>query len=407
MSQASRRRFISLDILWLVFLVGLDLPRTTDELHSDLILLVIGLFQLLEHRFLRLFPRRGKAYSVLIKIGLATLLVIYTGGINSGYSYYLIYCLPVATAAMFYGIWATLGWTALASAAYLFNLLPILPEYVITSGSAKELDIRVVFFFIFAILVNRFVEETRRGTEQLREANLQLQQAQAEARRSERLAALGQLSAGLAHEIRNPLGVIKGSAETLQRKLPPGKETVHELAEYISSEVNRLNSLVSRFLDFARPTHLEKRPEALAPLIERALSAPRERWPDSRIQVECRIPADLPAVQLDAELVERVFTNLVFNAYEAMGEQTGKLQISASPATRNGIEGVELIFEDSGPGVSREHRERIFDPFFTTKQNGVGLGLSIVSKIMNDHGGSIRIESEPGAGARFRLFFPK
>jgi two-component system, NtrC family, sensor histidine kinase HydH len=405
MSEASRRRFISLDILWLVFLAGLAVLKTQDEFHKELILLAIGLFQLFEHRLLGLVPRRGKAYSVLIKICFSTLLVIHTGGIASGYSYYLIYCLPVATAAMFYGVWATLGWTALASAAYCSNLIPVLPKYEVTSSGATELAIRNVFFFIVAILVNRFASETRRRAEQLADANRRLEQAQAEARRSERLAALGQLSAGLAHEIRNPLAVIKGAAETLGRKLPPEDAVAQELGQYISSEVNRLNSLVSRFLDFARPVHLEKRPEAIVPLVERALTAARERWPNSKIEVERSVGDGLTTVPLDAELAEQVFANLVFNAYEAMGEEKGRLRITVAPAARQGSEGVEVVFEDCGPGVAPEHRERIFDPFFTTKQNGVGLGLSIVSKIMDDHGGSIRIESEPG-GARFRLFFP-
>jgi two-component system, NtrC family, sensor histidine kinase HydH len=405
MSQMSRRRFISLDILWLAFLAGLAALRTQDEYHKQLILLAIGLFQVFEHRFLGLVPRRGKAYSVLIKIGLATLLVVHTGGITSGYSYYLIYCLPVATAAMFYGIWATLGWTALASLAYCSNLIPVLAKYEVTASGATELAIRNLFLFLVAILVNRFVTESHEQSERYRllaeelaETNRRLELAQAEARRSERLAALGQLSAGLAHEIRNPLGVIKGAAETLGRKLAGGDETVREMAEYISSEVNRLNSLVSRFLDFARPLRVVKHPEAVVPLVEQALAAAHERWPESKIEVERQYENSLPAVPLDAELAEQVFTNLIFNAYEAMGLQDGKLQISATSAGRNGREGIELVIQDSGPGVAAEHRERIFDPFFTTKQSGVGLGLSIVSKIMDDHGGSIRIESEPGAG---------
>ncbi len=411
--KQTKRRFDSLDILWLVFLAGLAALRTQDEIHKEMVLLAIGLFQIFEHRFLSLVPRRGKAYSVLIKIALATLLVKHTGGINSGYSYYLIYCLPVATAATFYGTWATLAWTALACAAYLSNLAPVLANYELTSSGANELAIRSLFLFLVAILVNRFVTEIRerserhrRLAEQLAETNRRLEQAQAEARRSERLAALGQLSAGLAHEIRNPLGVIKGAAETLGRKLPEGDATIKELGEYISSEVNRLNSLVSRFLDFARPLRLEKRPEAVAPLIERALTAGRERWPESKIEIERNYTQNLPPVPLDAEFAEQVFSNLVFNAYEAMGGEAGKLRITIRPAASRGKEGLEIVFEDSGPGVAAEHRERIFDPFFTTKQSGVGLGLSIVSKIMDDHGGSIRIESVPGTGARFRLFFP-
>jgi two-component system, NtrC family, sensor histidine kinase HydH len=409
--EQSRLKFAWMDLVLIVFLAGLAVLYPISEVHAQLILIAIGLFQVFERRFLSVAGRRGPAYSTLIKIGLSSLLIAHTGGINS--SYYLIYYLPVVTAAMYFGPGWTLFWSALSSAAYCSFLIPALQVYMLTVNGAKELAIRNLFFFLAAILVNRFVTENREQSErhrllaeQLAETNKRLEQAQADARRSERLAALGQLSAGLAHEIRNPLGVIKGAAETLGRKLPAGDATIKELGEYISSEVNRLNSLVSRFLDFARPLRLEKRPEAVPPLIERALTQARERWPASKIEIERNYVDGLPAVPLDAEFAEQVFSNLVFNAYEAMGGQSGKLRITAQPAASHDQEGLEIVFEDSGPGVAAENRERIFNPFFTTKQSGVGLGLSIVSKIMDDHGGSIRIESEPGAGARFRLFFP-
>jgi signal transduction histidine kinase len=406
MNQAGHRRFTRLDILWLVFLAGLAALKTQDEFHKELILLAIGLFQIFEHRFLGLVRERGKAYSVLIKIGLATLLVAHTGGINSRYSYYLIYGLPVATAAMFYEIWATLGWTALASAAYCSNLVPLLPEYQLTRSGATELAIRNLFFFLVAILINRFVTETRRQAEQLRETNRRLQHAEAEARRSERLAALGQLTAGLAHELRNPLGVIKASAETLLQKLPPQDGLAQELAGYIASEVNRLNTIVSRFLDFARPHALEKHLEEVPPLVERALKAAADHWPGSNIKIERQMESGLPLIPLDAALVEQVFTNLVFNAYEAMGGAEGELRVRIAAVNSEGRRGMEVTFEDTGPGVPPEQQDQIFNPFFTTKPSGVGLGLSVVSKIVDDHGGSIRIQAKTGKGASFRVFLP-
>ena len=140
------------------------------------------------------------------------------------------------------------------------------------------LAIRIVFFFLAAMVVNRFVVENRRQTkryqelaETLAETNRMLEQAQEEARRSERLAALGQMSAGLAHEIRNPLGVIKGSAEMLHQKLGESNPLASELAGYISSETNRLSALVTRFLDFARPLHAELAPQEITAVLDRAL----------------------------------------------------------------------------------------------------------------------------------------
>ncbi len=413
MEEQERPTLGWMDLLWLVFLGGLAILPPLFEIHKQFVLLAIGAFQIFEHRILRpVQPVRRGVYSVLIKILLATLLVGHTGAIPINSSYYLVFYLPVISAAMLFGPWTTLFWTALASAAYCSFLLPALSEYELTAGGANELAIRILFFFLAAIVVNRFVMESRRQAarhralaETLAETNRRLEQAQADARRSERLAALGQLSAGLAHEIRNPLGVIKASAETLTRKLQPSDPLTGELAGYISSEVNRLNTIVSRFLDFARPSKLDLRPHDIPPLLETALKGVHDRWPEAKVEVERRYGATLPKVPLDKELCEQVFTNLVLNAYEAMAEG-GKLKVAASPANSDGRRGVEIKIEDTGPGIPPELREQIFNPFFTTKKGGVGLGLSIVSKIVDDHRGWIRVATEPGKGACFRIFFP-
>ena len=412
MPDQERAAIAWMDLLWLVFLAGLAVLEPIGELHKQMVLVGIGLFQIFEPRLLSsIQPSRRGPYSVLIKILLATLLVAHTGNIES--SYYLIYYLPVVSAAMYFGIWGTLLWTALASLAYCSFLIPALKEFQLAQGGANELAIRNLFFFPVAIVVNRFVTENRRQSlryqqlaETLAETNRRLEQAEADARRSERLAALGQLSAGLAHEIRNPLGVIKGSAETLARKLPASDPLATELAGYISSEVNRLNALVSRFLDFARPLAVERRPVEMTPLIDRALKAAGDRWPEVKVEVERRYAADLPPVPLDAELSEQVFTNLAQNAYEAMADNGGKLKVAVVKATSGGRRGVEVSFEDTGPGVPAALREQIFNPFFTTKKEGVGLGLSIVSKIIDEHHGWIRVTGEPGQGACFRVFLP-
>jgi signal transduction histidine kinase len=255
----------------------------------------------------------------------------------------------------------------------------------------------------------------RELAERLAETNRRLEQAQDEARRSERLAALGQLSAGLAHEIRNPLGVIRGSAEMLTQKLQASDELARELAGYISTEVNRLSALVTEFLDFARPLHAEPHPTDLIALLDRVLQIVAVRFdakPDTAkpVRVERHYASGLPPVPLDESLCEQAFLNLVQNAYEAMQDKDkdhgGTLRVEVQPATQNDREGVELRLTDTGPGVPDELREEIFNPFVTTKKTGVGLGLSIVSKIVDGHHGSIHVENAPGSGAVFTLFFP-
>ncbi len=393
-----------MDLLWLAFLACLAALSPRLEIHKQLILIAIGAFQIFERKFLELVPKHGRSYSVILKILLASLLVDHTGGIWS--SYYLIYFVPVATAAMYFELWATLAWTALALAAYCSFVVWELNEYELTADGATELAIRILFFFLAAILVNRFVTENREQAKILAETNRRLEKAQEEARRSERLAALGQLSAGLAHELRNPLAVIKGSAETLIKKVGSTDSIAAELADYISSEVNRLNALVTRFLDFARPHHLELRQEQIPPILDRSLKEAHDRWPDSQVGVEKQFASNLPELFVDGDLIERVFTNLALNAYEAMGEAGGKLTVKAARSS-DPKGGVEITFKDTGPGIPAEIREQIFNPFFTTKKTGVGLGLAIVSKIIDDHRGWLRVSGEPGRGACFQVYLPK
>ncbi len=401
-----------MDIVWLLFLGGLAVLPPVAEIHKQLILSAIGVLQIVERRIINWQPGRGRFYAVFLKLALATLLLSHTGdlAINSGY--YPIMFLPVVTAAVYFGPGATLLWTALASAAYCSYLYPVLLDYQLTPGGIAELVTRNLFFFLAAIIVNRFAVENRKQTrryrqlaEELAEANRQLQRAQEQARRSERLAALGQLSAGLAHEIRNPLGIIKGSAEMLNRRISRSEPLAAELAGYISAEVNRLSDLVARFLDFARPLRLDLHPVSLPAVVDRALQSVAANWNGAPVRVARHYENGLPDIPLDERFCEQVFVNLAQNAYEAMGEQGGELAISISRARRGERVGIEAVVCDTGPGVPADLRQQIFNPFFTTKKAGTGLGLSIVSKIIDEHHGSIELAASE-RGARFSLFFP-
>jgi len=390
------------------------------EIHKQLTLLAIGAVQLSEGWLVARWPRRGAAYIVLLKIALATLLIDHTGGVGINSEYYPIFYVPIVTAAEYFSPWGTLLWTALASAAYCSYLFdPALRDFDVTAESYGLLAMRIVFFFLAAMVVNRAVVENRRQikryqelAETLAETNRKLEQAQAEARRSERLAALGQMSAGLAHEIRNPLAVIKGSAEMLHQKLGESNPLASELAGYISSETNRLSALVTRFLDFARPLHAELVVQEITPVLDRALHSVSlsltRKDDDKPVRVERQYEANLPQVPLDEGLSEQAFVNLIQNAYDAMGSGGGTLRVRVTRANRANRHGVEVRIEDTGPGIPAELREQIFNPFVTTKKTGVGLGLSIVSRIIDGHHGTIRVESGVDAqpGACFVLFFP-
>ncbi len=412
------RRYSRVDALWLtgwlIFLGGLALLPPEFEWHKQVILLAIGIVQVLEGKIISHSPKRGVFYVILLKILLATLLLDHTEEVGINSSYWPIYFVPVVTAALYCGPWATMLWTLFTSAAYCSYLYPALQEYELTPDAYKYLGLRVMFFFLAAMVVNRFSQQSRHQTElyrelaeRLAETNRRLEQAQAEARRSERLAALGQLSAGLAHEIRNPLGVIKGSAEMLTQKLEASEELPRELAGYISTEVNRLSALVTEFLDFARPLHAQRQPAEITKVLDRALDIVAARWKGKPVRVERVYAADLPMVPLDESLCEQAFLNLVQNAYEAMEEHGGVLHVEVKMATDEGREGIELVMRDTGLGVPDKLREEIFNPFVTTKKTGVGLGLSIVSKIVDGHNGFIHVENGAQGGAVFTLFFPR
>jgi two-component system, NtrC family, sensor histidine kinase HydH len=419
-----------MDFLWLLFLAGLAVLPPVREYHKQFTLLAIGVVQVSESWMIGHFPRRGASYIVLLKIALATLLIDHTGEIGINSSYYPIFYVPVVTAAEYFGPWGTLSWTALASAAYCSYLYPALQEYEISAEAYGILAIRILFFFLAAMVVNRFVVENRRQirryqelAETLAETNRRLEQAQEEARRSERLAALGQMSAGLAHEIRNPLGVIKGSAEMLQQKLAESNPLATELAGYISTETNRLSALVTRFLDFARPLHADLVPQQVTVVLDHALQFVSLAYKDEQaaVTVTKQYQPNLPLVPLDESLCEQAFVNLIQNAYDAMGHAGGSLRLIAAKANSGDHDGVEVRIEDTGPGVPDELREQIFNPFVTTKKTGVGLGLSIVSRIIDGHHGTIRVESGDNVndgrntenvknssrkGAAFVVFFP-
>jgi signal transduction histidine kinase len=414
MAERSTPRW--LDVLWLLFLGALAFLPPQQEPHKHLTLLVIGIFQLAETWFIRKSGRLGPHLAVAIKIALATFLLGHTNDptpINS--SYWPVYWLPVITAAMNFGPVGTLVWTAIASAAYSAYLIPARQQFDVTTENIGELLLRIMFFFLVAMIVNRFVMEYRIQVREyqslsqtLSEANRNLKQAQAEARRAERLAALGQLSAGLAHEIRNPLGVIKGSAELLNQKLAVSDPLSQELAGFIYAEVNRLSALVGRFLDFARPSHLELHAEELPEVMDQSLKTIAQQGATAKVCVRRDFTPDLPAAMIDRELCEQAFTNLLLNACEAMGESGGELRIRMYPIVSADGQGNEAVveIEDTGPGVPADLKEQIFNPFFTTKRTGVGLGLAIVSKIVDAHGGTLTLHSAPGQGACFRMTFP-
>jgi signal transduction histidine kinase len=189
-------------------------------------------------------------------------------------------------------------------------------------------------------------------------------------------------------------------------KLRSANPLESELADNISSEVNRLNGLVARFLDFARPQQLELRPHAISEIVDCAAELVQNQLPNAGVRIERHYAEGLPEILADKQLCEQIFVNLILNAFQAMEGRGGTLRLLVGPESSNGQPGAGVAVEDTGPGVPAELREQIFNPFFTSKKEGVGLGLSIVAKIVDDHRGWIRLEEGSSGGARFHVFLP-
>ena len=228
-------------------------------------------------------------------------------------------------------------------------------------------------------------------------------------KRTDRLALMGTLAAGLAHEIKNPLGGIKGAAQLLRRSAP-GDPSVVQFTDIMTREVDRVNQLIEQLLDLSRPAKLDLAPVNIHEIIEDVLLLEGQTVPANEIQLRKRFDPSLPPVRADRAQLTQVFLNLVKNALQAMG-QSGELTVTTRLETDFYIRGhgrvtrrfIWVEIADQGGGIREEDLPQIFSPFFTTKTNGTGLGLAICYRIIKEHGGTIRVESAEGKGSTFKV----
>jgi signal transduction histidine kinase len=221
---------------------------------------------------------------------------------------------------------------------------------------------------------------------------------------SEKLAALGQLAAAIAHEVRNALGIIRSAAQGLGEDLPAGDTDAQRASSFITAEIDRLGSVVSSLLSFARPPRLAPRAVPVAALFDQALLLARQdlEAKDIRVVRASGSPAP-PDVRADSDLIVQVLIGLLANAADVV-PRGGEVRLGAH-ATGGGL--VEIDVADSGPGVPEELRTRIFEPFFTTRDKGTGLGLAVARQIVEAHEGRIEVAERPGGGALFRIALPE
>ena len=220
-------------------------------------------------------------------------------------------------------------------------------------------------------------------------------------RKAEQLAALGALASGVAHEVRNPLGSLRGLTELISHDLPPDDHK-RLYTENMLKEIDRLNHLVEDILNFAQNPASSVEPTDISQVLSQCISLARYNFPEKDIEVKEAHQTGLPLIQTDQERLTQAFLNLLLNAFEASPPE-GRIEVRSQGSE---VKTIIITISDSGPGITSEDLPRIFDPFYTTKEKGTGLGLSIAQNIITACGGSIEAESVPGQGTQFRVVLP-
>jgi two-component system sensor histidine kinase HydH len=231
---------------------------------------------------------------------------------------------------------------------------------------------------------------------------MEVRRLQQEVERTKRLASLGSLAAGVAHEIRNPLSSVKGFATYFREKLKDNPQD-RDTATTMIQEVERLDRVIGQLLEFARPSTLRIKPVRLADLVQHSLKLIDGDARAKGIEIKSEVPSNLPDVLIDADRMSQVLLNLYLNSLQAMDAQ-GILEVTVSRDETRKL--TTIIVADNGDGIDPAEQEHIFDPYFTTKPDGTGLGLAIVHKIIDAHHGTVKVKSKPGLGTAITLILP-
>ncbi len=319
--------------------------------------------------------------------------------------YQRLYYIPIITAAFLFGLRGGILAALFASLAYLPHIL--LHWQHSNYDYALNQYAEIVLFNVVGAVTGFLGDRSRKARARTERTAVELQKAYAELRgtfdqllQADRLTSLGELSAAVVHEVRNPLASIKGAVEILEVEIDINSPR-REFAEIAKREVERLDALISDFLRFARPAQPSTAPADLNEIVRSTSAFIGSRAVRQNIGVELQLTSDLPLAHVDTEQIKQVLLNLTINSLQAM-PHGGRVILRTVLAEETTV--VEV--EDTGGGVNESVAGRIFDPFFTTKEKGVGLGLSIAYKIALQHGGNLSLANGK-QGAIFRLSLPR
>lgn len=316
-----------------------------------------------------------------------------------------LYYLPIIYAAIYFGWRGGLIASAVSALCYIPHILMAwhhLPEYALNQYA------EIILFFLVGGVSGALADRERKqrvalqlASEELAKANRKLQDSFEQIKRADRLSAIGQLAASLAHEIRNPLASIDGAANLIESPQTP-EEIRNGSFAIIHKEIQRLNRLLTNLLDFARPRTPEFQPVDPGRLIDSIISLAGHSAGQKHVTLRKEVPPSIPAIECDPEQMKQVILNLAINAVQAM-TGPGEILISAQPSEAS----VTISVRDHGPGVDEENLDKVFNPFFTTKETGTGLGLSVVHQIVTQHGGVVNALQNPEGGMTFSLVLPR
>jgi two-component system sensor histidine kinase HydH len=350
--------------------------------------------------------KRVRIVLVVISVGLITA-AHFTTPVRMGFLhnvYQRLYYLPILAGAFWFGLRGGIMVSLACAAVYL-------PHIIMDWGGQAEYRqaqyAELIMFQVVGLVVGALAalekrqrERVERTSQELALAYRRLHESFEQLRRADRLAALGQLSAGLAHEIKNPLASMKGSLEILSSDFPPGHDK-REFIGILESELGRLNHVLTEFLQYARTARPDRSPCDLKEIVE-SIKVLCSREADRHgVTIETSYQDDLPELELDAGQIQQALLNIVLNGIQAM-PSGGRLALRVEESSGS----LSVWIRDEGEGIPVENRSRIFDPFFTTKEHGTGLGMAIAYNLVQGHGGDIRLLDEEGPGTTFQVVIP-
>lgn len=320
--------------------------------------------------------------------------------------YQRAYYIPILLAAYWYGPFRGVLAALLASVLYTLHIQMDWTSFPIYSFNQYA---EILLYNVLALVIGILSQKDRKHrlkiektSQELSDAYQKLRDTFEQLKKTDRLAALGQLSAGIAHEIRNPLGSIKGSFEILESEISPDNKKF-EFVKIIKEEITRLNAIVESFLKFARPPKPSLRPTQVNELIESILILIHKQAQECRIEIRKLLEPNLPMTNMDRDQIRQVVMNIVLNSIESMTEG-GLLEVRSGIGNNNRC--ITIDISDTGIGIGREELDHIFDPFFTTKAQGTGLGLAISYQLVQSHGGTITARNNNDKGLTIRVELP-